>query len=398
MGRTGTAINLIMPKDIGALYLLRLTYKIKPFEKQLPTTGELKTRAEADQIQIIAEAFAARTIDPDDLAMARRLLTHDKAEVIIAGLLRDHLGEKSKAVEDAAEARRGRGPRPVVGRTGEPTAAAQQPAPQRERPPRREREERRSDDRRREDRPERHDRPERPALERPERQDRPERPALERPERQDRPERPALERPERQDRPERRRDERPDRGPRRRDDVRPAREPEPRRPHDEEDHEVDLPRYEVTPMTESEGVEAPAMAEAPIVAAAPPAPREAARMSHSAFVDWAPPAQDDDDVPILDAMGDSIVPPAAEEIPAEDQVELFVNVGRRDGARTEDFLRVLEAAEGLRREDIARIRVRDRHTFVVVRKAILDQALAALVGARIGSRTANAEIAKPKLP
>ncbi|HMY20290.1 MAG TPA: DEAD/DEAH box helicase, partial [Polyangium sp.] len=32
-GRTGTAISLVTPQDIGNLYLLRLTYKIKPIEK-----------------------------------------------------------------------------------------------------------------------------------------------------------------------------------------------------------------------------------------------------------------------------------------------------------------------------------------------------------------------------
>ena len=47
-GRTGTAISLITPHDVGGLYLLRLTYKIRPIEKQIPTEGELKTRAEAD--------------------------------------------------------------------------------------------------------------------------------------------------------------------------------------------------------------------------------------------------------------------------------------------------------------------------------------------------------------
>ena len=43
-GRTGTALSLIMPHDIGNLYLLRLTYKIRPIEKQIPSEGELATR------------------------------------------------------------------------------------------------------------------------------------------------------------------------------------------------------------------------------------------------------------------------------------------------------------------------------------------------------------------
>ena len=57
-GRTGTAISIIGPKDIGNLYLLRLTYKIRPIEKQLPSAGELKTRAEMDLLQLFVDAFA----------------------------------------------------------------------------------------------------------------------------------------------------------------------------------------------------------------------------------------------------------------------------------------------------------------------------------------------------
>src|SRR6185312_14842361 len=47
-GRTGTAIALVGPKDLGSLYMLRLTYKIRPIEKPLPSARELKTRAETD--------------------------------------------------------------------------------------------------------------------------------------------------------------------------------------------------------------------------------------------------------------------------------------------------------------------------------------------------------------
>jgi ATP-dependent RNA helicase DeaD len=112
-GRTGTAISLIGPKDIGNLYLLRLTYKIRPIEKQLPSAGEMKTRAEMDVVQLFIDAFAGRTIHPDDLALARRVLTHEGAERIVAGLLRDHLGARGgDATADAAEARRSRNPPP----------------------------------------------------------------------------------------------------------------------------------------------------------------------------------------------------------------------------------------------------------------------------------------------
>jgi ATP-dependent RNA helicase DeaD len=133
-GRTGTAISIVGPKNIGSLYLLRLTYKIRPIERQLPTAGELKTRAEMDVVELFVEAFAGRSIHPDDLSLTRRLLSHDDAEQIVAGLLRDHLGARgADAASEAAEARRARNPepRPAAVQTAQPVQTVQtaQPAP-----------------------------------------------------------------------------------------------------------------------------------------------------------------------------------------------------------------------------------------------------------------------------
>ena len=111
-----------------------MTYKIRPFEKQLPTEGELRTRAQADTIAMLAEAFAKEDAHPEDVSLARRLLTHDRAEHILAGLLRNHLGDRVKAQEAAAETRRGRRPRPA----GEESQRRESPAPHApriERPP-----------------------------------------------------------------------------------------------------------------------------------------------------------------------------------------------------------------------------------------------------------------------
>ncbi len=77
---------------------------------------------------------------------------------------------------------------------------------------------------------------------------------------------------------------------------------------------------------------------------------------------------------------------------------MFVNVGRREGARPGDFVRALCAGDAVTREDIGRIRMRDRHSFVIVRRYVLDNALSALNGARIGNRTASAEIARSRDP
>src|SRR5688572_878722 len=109
-GRTGTAISLIAPNNIGSLYLMRLNYKIRPIEKHLPSARERKTRAEADLVQMFVEAEATRSIHSEEMALARRLLSHDSAERVIATLLRDHLGARPDAAEEATAARRAKPP------------------------------------------------------------------------------------------------------------------------------------------------------------------------------------------------------------------------------------------------------------------------------------------------
>ena len=109
-GRTGTAISLITPADIGKLYILRLTYKIVPIQRQLPTRAEIRTREELDLVEMFVEAFASREHLEDDVMLARRLLSHESAEFVVAGLLRDHLGSRPEAICNAADARRSRLP------------------------------------------------------------------------------------------------------------------------------------------------------------------------------------------------------------------------------------------------------------------------------------------------
>jgi ATP-dependent RNA helicase DeaD len=308
-GRTGTAIALVGPKDIGNVYLLRLTYKIRPIEKKLPTAGELKTRAETDLVQLFVEAFASRAAHPDDLALARRLVTHDDAERIVAGLLRDHLGARGgDAATAAAEARRARNPEPrleAASKAGETGGGGRRAIGG------------------------------------------------------------AL-------------DE--------------AAAPSPSRGAGEPDKRV---------------------GGAPVVAPA----------------SWAPPAEDDDERPILAVERPRPVPGAAsssrlhgavsrgrdERPPAahggsgeeqdeagaaggmapteEDFVELFVNIGKREGVRPVDLQRLL-AQSGLTPEDTGRIRIRDRMSYVIVRKNALTRAVAALAGQIIGGRTVVAEPAR----
>jgi len=104
-GRTGCAISLVGPEELGRLYYLRLEYKISPVERSLPTHGELKTRQEIDRIGLLEAAFADRP-NPNDLSVARRLLTHPENERILAGLLHTFFGTKDDVDDEAAAARR----------------------------------------------------------------------------------------------------------------------------------------------------------------------------------------------------------------------------------------------------------------------------------------------------
>ena len=302
-GKIGMAIALVTPSDVGHLYLLRLTYKLRPIEKTLPSARELKTRAEADLVNLFVSAFGDKATHPEDLALARRLLTHESAEQIVAGLLRDHLGARPDAAEEATAARRARAPK----RQAAP--AVEEPRPQR--PPVREREPERA--REREPAPVREREPEQGG-------DRP----VERA--------PVRELKRTRDR---------DRG-----------EPRGREPF----------RYSIERIDRAERVE---------------------RVEPDADTNPGKATDTSDDAAERDA-------PRAEGLS-----EIFVNVGRRDGATPADFHAVLEAG-GLSRDSTDYVNVRHRHAFVGTRKELLERVLQTLNGATIAGRTVAAEIARPR--
>ena len=78
----------------------------------------------------------------------------------------------------------------------------------------------------------------------------------------------------------------------------------------------------------------------------------------------------------------------------EGMTTLYVNVGRRDGVRGAELARIVRERTGLADEDIGKVRVRHRHTFVGVRSDRVEQAIAALTGMPWGERTLSAEVAK----
>ncbi|WP_234023873.1 DEAD/DEAH box helicase [Sorangium cellulosum] len=468
-GRTGTAIALITPQDVGPLYILRLTYKIRPLEKQLPTEGELKTRAEADLVAMLAEAFLPKGTHPDDLSLARRLLTHDQAEAIVAGLLRDHLGARPTAQEEASAARRAQQPqRPAAREGAERAAPAMRPEATRGEGARGE------GARAGGAKPERAA-PPRDVIPRAADSADPRSPETERSSERGSEREQAREAERGRDRDRRslrlRRDD-PRRGPR---EGAPSEEPrgelrrpaEGSRPRDEAPVSVE-PLTRPEPLMRIEPPRGDAVLRGPAerlrdrpgaatllsarrgpaagagaagkpqgAAASPPFAR------HADFTMWQPPEEEGDDEPILGEPpspapgspvsrggvgsgpasgvdrerasgaapsspgepagrvegGEPGEAPRAEpprDEPDGDFVEVFINLGRRDGARAADFQRVLVERAGMAKGDIRRIRVRERNAFVSVPRADLARVVAALNGATVAGKEARAEQARER--
>ncbi len=294
-GRTGVALSLIAPGDIGRLYMLRLTYKIFPIERSLPTAREVKSREETDVVNLFVQAFAERKPHPDDLALARRLLTHDHAEAIVAGLLRDHLGARPEAVEEAKAMRRSEISRP---RAAKPAA------------------------------------PERDAAT----------------SRKDRSNGAAAARSE---------------------SVEPARSHE--KPRATSPTSPTSPRQEPRKRR-----------------------RDGARTGDPGRTEQAAQAPDRRKVDLqteprnIETKGAS-----SPEDSAAEAGEIFINVGRKDGAKPSDFQGILEE-QGFEVDDIDYVRVRQRHTFIGVPEELTRRALNALDGAEIAGRKAMAERARPR--
>lgn len=495
-GRTGTAISLITPRDIGGLYLLRLTYKIRPIEKQIPTPGDLKTRAEADLVAMLAEAFAPKGTHPDDLALARRLLSHDQFEAIVAGLLRDHLGARPTSQDEASAARRAQRPRRVEPRfprapdTRNRPGAEPRPPASGSATPARETTIRAADaDKSAGTAPVAAGIPSAAQDVRPAPDARPApgtavgatMPAA-RPEAREaspgaigradargpdtaramREPRAAAEdtrggetrggetrgsemrsrtregRAEpREGRAEPRVDlrgeirsgeirsgEAPGEGPRARADSRdlgPRRRPadrrdergegrrEPRPAGDRPNDRASEPRTPLSGRGSERGPsEGAARRPEARVSGAPTATMPSRGGRHSDFVTWQPPEEEGDDQPILSApaagraadspQGSARRTAEPEPVTSNDAdfVEIFVNIGRRDGARAADFQRVLHERDAVGKDDVRRIRVRERNAFVSVRKTALANALQAFAGATIAGKPALAEQARER--
>jgi ATP-dependent RNA helicase DeaD len=367
-GRMGTAISLVSPASIGNLYYLRLEYKIHPIERQLPSDRELRTRAETDTILQLASRFA--TPREAERSLVQRLLTHERAEAIISGLLREHLkatgGELPAA--DAAAARRAARNNAAAAREAAAREATAREAAVREATTPRDTSTRDTSTRDTSTR-------DAPAESRPRRSSG-DAPPMPRPRR----ERPALppratvgEAIEAERAPveanheeanhhepvrERRERARPEGAPLRR-----QRSPRGATTFSEEgfSYEVrDVSAGDLAALHEpSAAPAAPAVSSGAVLDMAAPAP-------DTALVNWDGPVD-----------------------------EAFVNVGRDDGVRTSDLHQALSTA-GVSQGDTAYVRIRQKHTFIGVRQGLLERVVSGLSGQKIAQRLVEAQPARPR--
>jgi ATP-dependent RNA helicase DeaD len=288
-GRKGCAVSLVGPHDIGNLYFLRLTYGIRPIERNLPSERELTAQREQARLEAVIRA-AELGVSDEARALARRLLTAEDPEGVVGSLLARFFFEEAQ--------------RPA------------KPAPQ----------------------PERRERTERPRVERP--------------------------------RPEPRADVRPE--------PRPESRPEPRLE----------PRADVRPEPRVETrVEAAVAAEVEVAAPLEERPRRERTERPRRERSPRPMEGGEESVAVAD--------PTLELRPKGD---IRLAVGRREGVRPGDVLRLLCDIGGVARADIGRINIRERSTFVGVPADDVDAVLARLADARFNDAPVDAARPRPRAP
>jgi len=139
-GASGTAISLVGPREIGSFYYLKLLYKIRPEERELPTEAELRTRREGERYAGLSERLPE---DPGEewRALARRVWESAEGERLVAAMVKRTL-EGAPAV--VAVAPPPKASTSASGSASESAATTLQgvpaPRPRREERPRRERE------------------------------------------------------------------------------------------------------------------------------------------------------------------------------------------------------------------------------------------------------------------
>ncbi|MBL8682658.1 MAG: DEAD/DEAH box helicase [Myxococcales bacterium] len=125
-GKRGVAVSLFGPADVGSVYMLRLTYGIRPIERALPSAAEERTRRELERLAAL-RVESNVTLDDDTAALARRIVAHDDAERMVGYLVKKFLHQ---ATSDALEKSAPKEERVVAAKA--PSSAPTEPPPSEE--------------------------------------------------------------------------------------------------------------------------------------------------------------------------------------------------------------------------------------------------------------------------
>ena len=94
------------------------------------------------------------------------------------------------------------------------------------------------------------------------------------------------------------------------------------------------------------------------------------------------------------ATTEAAEPASREQEEAAETTTLYVNVGRRDELKASELGRLLRDRTGLKRKEIGRIRVRDKHSLVDVPEERAQDVIEAMAGAVLRDRELELELAK----
>jgi ATP-dependent RNA helicase DeaD len=138
-GKSGAAISLISPRELGNFYMLKLTYKIRPEERTLPSDEQYRTAKEAVRVEELRHKLGDRDPGESWRQLAKRVWASDEGERLVALLVEERLTRGIEPRREHADRPRSQAPRaaspelapiPTAGPTGGFTSPppAQQPA------------------------------------------------------------------------------------------------------------------------------------------------------------------------------------------------------------------------------------------------------------------------------
>jgi ATP-dependent RNA helicase DeaD len=98
-GKSGVAISLVSPRELGNFYMLKLTYKIRPLERQLPSESEARTARENARIEELRQKLGEPEPSLEMRLLAKRMMAASDGERLVARLIDDRLRSPKVGVD-----------------------------------------------------------------------------------------------------------------------------------------------------------------------------------------------------------------------------------------------------------------------------------------------------------